>query len=267
MGNLYTDITLLTKNNIFIYIVIIFLSIIIFNIIEIKLRHIFSIFIAFIIIYYLINKDIAINTTSSGNINNRIEHLNDILLYDHKYEIIDTYVMDNSSVLDTQIDSYLTPDNADLINFYYDIRDYAIYNPGAYRLSLIHANELIKLLLQLENEENKKGENIKFIVQSAYMQQKETLNELHSTIITLPSTCKDNNDYKLNMDKLQAITQSYIGKMIDWVTDNNPDNLKYYEYFLNTVGPESSEYPSYKKESFGYAKSYNNVTNSFNFYN
>lgn len=147
------------------------------------------IFISIIILFlYISNKNI-------NEENRKIEFLNGIIY--NKYE----------EPFETE--SYLHMDS-DIVNFYYRIRYYIDENLTAYRKSLEHTNNLLRIYYNLKYNLTREPEQL---FENAYLEYKEALNNLHSSIYKMISQRVNDDLFNDNLTTLKYLLSKNIKNM------------------------------------------------------
>jgi len=126
----------------------------------------------------------------------KLKFLNNILFSDNMfYDVNDNN--DISLFYNDDKKSYLSL-NIDIVDFYYNLKDLTVYNNTNYRLSLLNANNLIKL--ELESKININNTYQQYLL--AETEYKDALNAFHSMIYSLPSGNELNIVFNKSFKKL-----------------------------------------------------------------
>lgn len=247
--NIYDILTTIPKYNILVYILIVFL---IFNFVgrlNIRLNEILIFLISVLVIYLLIKKDYTqfIRYTNEKNV--QLDYLHKLIFYNKEYDYssnIDRIIKPSSEISISYL--YLNPL---IIQFFYNIRNYARYNMPAYVNSLIHANNVIGLDYQ-----STIGIDLSYLnFQLTIEETKKSLNELNAVNYKLSSTL---GNYTLMNDSIKILHEllnKHILNMSILFKNKNkgkdipdhytmPDNF-YDEYFIiNSDDTKTSNYMS-----------------------
>jgi len=126
-------------------------------------------------------------------------------ILDDKIKFLNNIIFDNNEQ-PFEVESYLEMDPT-LINFYYDNKWYIDYNLTAYRKSLESVNNLLRLEYNLEDNLMKYPEQL---YENAYIEYKEALNNLHSSIYKMISHQVNNDIFNDNLEILKNILRKHI---------------------------------------------------------
>lgn len=244
--NIYTIFEKMPKNNIIIYILIIFL---IFNFISrlnIRFNEIFSLFICIIIIYYLMKKDYTTFIDFTNEKSNQLKFLHK-LMFDNKNWI----TMNDKNFFITPIypyqKSYLYL-NPVIVQLFFDIKKISSYNISSYVNSLIHCNNVIGI-----EYESKIGLNREYLnYQTAILEQQKALNELNSSIYNIPESYVP--VYMKSIKLLQELLNKHIYNISQLYKNNNklnsitidsvPNDFYEVNFVINPDDTKTKEYIS-----------------------
>ena len=115
------------------------------------------------------------------------------------------------------VKTYL-PIDPEIIDFYYNNRWYINYNLSAYRKSLQATNNFLKIKYELTNklllypEQN---------YRNAFIEYKEALNNLHSSIYKMTSHEMNNNIFNDNLKILKKLLKAHLNDIQKNVLKNN----------------------------------------------
>jgi hypothetical protein len=107
------------------------------------------------------------------------------------------------------LESYLELDH-EIVNFYYENRWYINDNLRSYRKSLKATNNLLRIKYNLNENLMIYPENL---YKNAYIEYKEALNELHSSIYKMTSHRINNEIFNDNLKKLERILKKHIDEI------------------------------------------------------
>lgn len=170
---------------------------------NIKIKNVFPAIIAMIIMKLNGIPNLAIILISIG-IYMYFKRENDSVM-DKKIKFLNSIIYDDyEQPFETR--SYLSADK-DLINFYYDNKWYIDYNLTAYRKSLQATNNLLRLEYNLKDNLMLYPEQL---YENAYMEYKEALNNLHSSIYKMISHQVNNDIFNDNLEILKTLLRKHI---------------------------------------------------------
>ncbi len=153
-------------------------------------------------------------------------------------------LMYNDEIEPYNIQSYLNMDD-ELVDFFYDNKDYVDYNLNAYREALENCNNLLKMEFQIFQHAVYPTQ----LLTVARQQKEKALNNLHSIIHQLPSTEVSNDTFNNNLTTLKSMLEKHIREMekrvskkdLNIFSDPDPTKLendiytkdysKYYSFF------------------------------------
>lgn len=99
----------------------------------------------------------------------------------------------------------------DLINLYYNIRDFRTLNTEAYDQSLIAVDNMLKIVSELEQGVYHCKENLDIVID----QMNKALNHLHTTIYKMPIPKIVEMKYMQSLQALQIILRRHVDRMVD----------------------------------------------------
>jgi len=105
-----------------------------------------------------------------------------------------------------ETESYLEMDQS-IIDFYYKNKWYVDYNLTAFRKSLQATNNLLRLSYNLQYNLMRDPEQL---YRNAYMEYKEALNNLHSSIYKMISDQVNNDVFNDNLTTLESLLKKHI---------------------------------------------------------
>ena len=249
-SDIFSTINSLPNYKIFRYILIIICAIIFMSFITININRIFAIGISIIIINYFISKDDVEQEDFYDTKDAQIKFLNACMFNDDSDVRLGIIDRDYFGSLNEQPDvnqSYLHLDPL-IVEFFYDIREYALYNLNSYRKSLRNVNNIILLYHQI-----KLGvDNIKYNIDVIKMQRANAINNLHSIIYTLPSTIVSNDKFNRSLKLLQQLTVEYVNDLNKYSEKQFKDNdITINSYPAQDYGPKPNP-----AKTMGYSKHY-----------
>jgi hypothetical protein len=185
------------------------------------------------IIYIYYNNEVVVNDV--GNLNNELHYkLNSLL---------------DEEGIDSPEYFYLDPD---VINFFYSIRDFRIYNRDSYVKSIKTTNLLLKMKKDLENDykyypkteldswqnhgyiekprETNNIKNLKEIFEISDILGKKTINYIHSFVVTLPTAYTDKHSNALK--RIHIIIKRNLDDILAHCKKNSNDPLIGQDYGL-----------------------------------
>jgi hypothetical protein len=115
-------------------------------------------------------------------------------------------IMFNDEEEPFDLQSYLELDQ-DIVDFYYKNRWYIDCNMTSYRKSLVSANNILRIAHNLEHNLMKYPEQL---YQNAYMEYKESLNNLHSSIYKMISQPVNDDIFNDNLIILKKLLWKHI---------------------------------------------------------
>ncbi len=110
-------------------------------------------------------------------------------------------------------ESYLELDPK-IVDFYYKNRWYIDSNLTAYRKSLESTNNLLRIVFNLRNNLMRDPEQL---YENAYMEYKEALNNLHSSIYKMISQTVNDDIFNDNLTTLKALLRRHIFELQKYV--------------------------------------------------
>lgn len=188
--NIYDIIHKMPKYNIIIYIFIIFLIYSFVTKLTIRLNEILIFLICVVLIYFLIIKDYTQFIEYTQQKKSQLNFL-------HK-------LMFNTPNKKSYL--YLNPN---LVDFFYNMRQYSQFNISAYVNTLIHCNNLLKLEYQANLGLNNAYANY----QVAVVEKNSALNEFNSIIYSLPSTKFSYKQFDKSTTILHKLLNNHILNM------------------------------------------------------
>ena len=218
---------ILNKNDYFKYFfIVIFLLIFINNSDKLlSYRFIVSLLISSFILFLLLNQKISIHKKLS-------------LAKNNKYKLLEKYKL------------HFLYNDEKIIDIFVNLIDMEKYNPGAFKLAIDNMELFMKKVNTMEETSVKN----KSIEEAALHYRKESLNQLMSIILTLPSTNTtvllnkkrevysepNENRLKIYVEKLRELTKKHIIHMINQI-DNSWNNDETYNssspVYFDTVEP------------------------------
>ena len=203
--NIYDIIEKIPKYNVIIYIFIIFLIYNFVSRLNIRLNEILSFLICLILIYYLVKRNYSQFIKYTEVKQNQLNFLHDLIFENKDYE----YASLNNLLVkpigkDKKTYLYLNPA---IVDFFYNLRNYAILNINAYVDSIIHCNNVIGLEFQSKIGIDRKYSNYQLAIEES----NKALNSLNCVIYNLQSTMYSYNKF----DKSRLILQGLLNKHIE----------------------------------------------------
>jgi len=125
----------------------------------------------------------------------------------YKREFLEN-LMYNSEIEPYNIQSYLNMDD-ELVDFFYENKDYIDYNLNAYRCAVENCNNLLHLEFQIFQHSIYPTQ----LLSVAKEEKQKALNHLHSIIHKLPSTYVSNTTFNNNLTTLDAMLDRHIREM------------------------------------------------------
>ena len=246
--NIYENLKLISSERIFNYIVFFIIIVVIVHSLSIETKHIFAIIISVIILYIYIQKDTQ--EQLDFDYENELKHkfLNEFLFIDKPYNIYDIdhndelYIGDNEESISYLIKSRI------LINYLYNIRDYATLHPSAYNKLLYNINNILKNRIQLELGLVNCSQTIDIIND----EKTNALNNFQSIIYRLPSTNVSNNRYKQDFKLLTQLLEAeidYMKNLCNKLQNSKDINISDKPYGLD-YGPKPSSNDNYNTFDF-----------------
>jgi hypothetical protein len=235
--NIYDILQKLPKDNIIIYIFIVFCIYNFISRLKIRLNEILSFIVCLVIIYILSNKNYKefINYTDIKK--DQINFINKLIFNGKVWDYVKRSNIFIES-LNLREKSYLYLNPA-IVDFFYNIRLFSKYNISSYVNSIIHCNNIIRI-----DYETKLGLDSEYYnFEIALNERKKALNELNSLIYNLPSTIVSYNNFNDSIKILQSLLNKLINDMsilfkklnktkeIDIST--KPDNFYEENYFIS----------------------------------
>jgi len=157
------------------------------------------------------------------NISTNIVILSAIIIY---FYITNTNINENKKKIDFlnsiiyngneepfETKSYLDLDK-NIVNFYYNNKWYIDYNLSAYRKSLECTNNLLEIVYNLRNNLMKDPEQL---YENAYIEYKDALNNLHSSIYKMISQTINNDIFNDNLLILKNLLKKHIDDIQKYV--------------------------------------------------
>lgn len=235
--NIYEILKKLPKDNIIIYIFIVFCVYNFISRLKIRLNEILSFIVCLVILYILSQKDYKefINYTDIKK--DQINFINKLIFNGKVWD----YVKKNNIFIESlnlREKSYLYLNPA-IVEFFYNLRLFSKYNISSYINSIIHCNNIIRI-----DYETKLGLNSEYYnFEIALDEKKKALNELNSLIYNLPSTVVSYNNFNDSIKILQSLLNKIINDMSILFKDLNktkeinisskPDNFFEENYFIS----------------------------------
>ncbi len=128
--------------------------------------------------------------------------------YDEKMSVLcETIFNGNEQPFNNEC--YLEMDN-DIIDFYYNNRWYIDYNLTAYRKSLEAVNNILRYEYNIDENLMLNPEQL---YENAYIEYKEALNNLHSSIYKMTSHMVNNDVFNNNLSILNTLLKKHIDYM------------------------------------------------------
>jgi hypothetical protein len=224
------------------YLIILVLTLVFFNTAYIPtISFVVGITVALAFIYY----DTKTTDTSVSNINKELHYKLASLL---KYE----------NLRQPQY-FYIYPD---IINFFYDISDFRIYNRDAYVKAIKNTDNLLKIKKELENDysyteisdkspwqnfgyvsKSKIKSNItnhKAMFQSAEVLANKSINNIHSFVISLPSAPIVKKKHTKALEKFHILTKRILDDILIKCKNGSTDPLIGQDYGLPKPGNKNN---------------------------
>jgi len=180
-----------------------FLTFAVFLFFSQRINHIFALVIVIIVIGWVFSSDTFHQENILSFENEKLDFLNS-LLYTDSYATIN----DDFNIKPPDYGSHLDKDNQ-IVDFYYHLRDYFNYNQTAFRKSLLNTN----ILLGIENFINHLDyapKNIHEYLESAELEYKEALNNMHTVIFNIPSTRITNYTFNNSLKNLEYLLIQHL---------------------------------------------------------
>jgi hypothetical protein len=138
-----------------------------------------------------------------------------IIIYyraDEKYHTISTknkeLMMKLKSLTPKPANFHMDPD---LINLYYNIRDFRTLNTEAYDQSLIAVDNMLKIVSEIEAGVYHCSENLDIVID----QMNKAMNHLHTTIYKMPIPKIVEMKYMQSLQALHIILRRHVDRMVD----------------------------------------------------
>lgn len=217
----------LPKYNVLIYILIIF---IIFNFISrfnIRLNEIFALLISVIVIYYLMEKDYTTFILFTNTKKKQLQFLHKLMFdNDNWITITDNYFMSKPFNVPEKSYLYLNPL---IIEFFYNIKNYASFNISSYVNSLFHCNNILGIEYEVSIGLNRDYLNY----ETAIYEKNNALNELSSVIYSISPA--EVVKYKDSIKVLQSLLTTHIYNISQILKNKN----KLTQITVNTMPDDS----------------------------
>lgn len=199
-----------------------FIIFIMYNV-EIKLNHIFGLFLILIIIYLLIQKDSLEFNEYLSNKELELDFLNKILFENKKdYSIGLRY----STFYPLSTDRSYLYINPLVVTLLYKLREFSQYNFTNYKDIIFHINNIFDIQLNMTENSNNKLQ----LFEIAYQEYTRALNSYQSMIYSLPSAKAINIEYKDGIELLEKLLLHNIHEMKNLIIDSNKG-----ETSINTI--------------------------------
>jgi hypothetical protein len=238
-GNIYDALNIIPNDQLFKYITISIVIILISIHLNITAGHFFGVFISLIIIYVYLQKDTKSKVGINKDYQLKNDFINEYLFIEKPYYTYeddpDTYLNINES--DIKV-SYFGQ-NRVILNFIYDVREYAIIHPVAFNKLLEKTNSVIKIRVQVQNGVR----DCKAMIPLAEDSRTEALNNFQSIIYNLPSTTETNNKFQNNLAIFVKLLQAeidYINELCDIQNSNLKTSILSKPYGIN-YGPKGKD--------------------------
>ena len=210
--NIFKKLTLIPKEKVFIYIIILIIVYIIFKKIIVSLSLIFGLFIGVIIIYFLILKDHNAEIKFIKNKDLQLKYLHTLMFDSNNWYYSNS--MENFLIRPKVIKSYLYL-NPLIVNFYYDMKGLSQISIKNFVTSLIHSNNIIGILKNSDIGLINPFQNLSV----AKMQYKLAMNYYESIIHSLSQINSKSLQGKKYVNSIN-ILQSILLDMIKKISNN-----------------------------------------------
>ena len=178
---IYQYIKDIDNNDRFIYLVVLFCTILLIKRINPGKNIIIALVVAVLIIYYVNDKD---HTTGANYITTMRNKLASKELTDTKYFYLDS----------------------ELVDLVYDIKEYRLYNPFVYRKLVGIIDSFLNLVSDMEKDTTRMGELFQIAEQKKY----SALNALHSMIHSIPRTPTTTVKYQHALTRLETLLNNHL---------------------------------------------------------
>ena len=246
--NIYDIIYKIPKYNIIIYIFIIFLIYNFVSKLTIRLNDILIFIICIVLIYFLIIKDYTQFIEYTQQKKSQLNFLHKLMFNtkNYNYQKYNNIIIKPTS---TNEKTYLYL-NPNLVQLFYNLRQYSQFNISAYINSLIHCNNVIAIEYQNQLGIN----NIYLNYQVAIIEKNSALNEFNSLIYLLPSTELAYKKFNKSIIILHELLNKHIyniaflsknkNKINDITIDTMPDNFYDEKFIIKSNDMNTRDYMS-----------------------
>jgi len=168
-----------------------------------SISHVFALLVIVIIVGWLMLGDVWFQSVLTANEAEKIEHLNALLFTDSYGNINDEFI-----IRPPVYGSYLEKDIG-LVNFYYELNDYANYSLTSFRKSLLNTNNLLGIEHFVNHSDYTAKTPYQYLEQ-AETEYKEALNNMHTLIYSLPSTHITYYTFNNSLQKLEHLLIQHL---------------------------------------------------------
>lgn len=120
----------------------------------------------------------------------------------------------------------------DIINFFFFMQDYYVFNPQAYEEAIDNVNELFKVYNIIKTEPD---QNINYYYSVAVSKKDNALNSMHSLIYMLPDNCKAIKKFNESLKRLNVILNKYVHEL--YVFCMNETKINGYDVTKRIINP------------------------------
>ena len=232
------------------YIIIyIFIGLLIFSVVSklnVEIKHIMIFLIAYVVIGYLFKNNFFQFNNFITDYNNKLKFINKFMF---NTEFVSNISNNNINILPATSRKksyfYLNPL---LIDFFYDSRQFVVYNVSSFVNTLIHCNNILGLCYQMKNNIDKSWNNYNIVK----IEMEKALNEYSSIIYNVPLGSLSQDNLKDYTDELQKILQNEVHQLdILFKNENKVKELNIYsrpDDFYNvvhTINPDDTTAKNY----------------------
>ena len=232
------------------YIIIyIFIGLLIFSIVSklnVEIKHIMIFLIAYVVIGYLFKNNFFQFNSFITDYNNKLKFINKFMF---NTEFVSNISNNNINILPKtskkQSYFYLNPL---LIDFFYDSRQFVVYNVSSFVSTLTHCNNILGLCYQMKNNVDKSWNNYNIVK----VEMEKALNEYASIIYNVPLGSLSQDNLKDYTDELQKILQNEVHQLdILFKNQNKVKELNIYtrpdDFYnvIHTINPDDTTAKNY----------------------
>lgn len=202
----------------------------------------FALLLAVVVGGWMLSGDAGMMEAIGDLENEKLDFLNGLLYLD-SYNLVG----EDYQVKPPGIDgSYLNKDS-DLIDLFYQFRDYANYNLPSYRMALVQSNALLGIEEFISGTDYCKKKPHEW-VEHAEMTFREVMNQIHTFVYSLPTTRVQNYLKERFSKSVELVLMQHFDNIKNWAKkkfDNSEINIEsspIHDYYARPNDTGSKEY-------------------------